>query len=60
LSILFLYVLEELEWHDLERTVADIFDGLGFLVTLTPPRKDGGKDIILDQLSRSNPPARKR
>ena len=41
-------VLEELEWRDLERTVAESFDGLGFIVTLTPSSKDGGKDIILE------------
>jgi len=40
-------ILEELEWRDLERTIAEIFDGLGFNVTLTPPSKDGGKDVIL-------------
>ncbi|MBW4422446.1 MAG: restriction endonuclease [Myxacorys californica WJT36-NPBG1] len=40
-------ILEDLEWRDLERTIAEIFDGLGFDVTLTPPSKDGGKDVIL-------------
>lgn len=40
--------LERLEWFDIERTVAEIFDGLGFKVTLTPPAKDGGKDVILE------------
>jgi restriction system protein len=39
--------LDNLEWRDIERTVAEVFDGLGFKVTLTPPAKDGGKDIIL-------------
>ncbi len=39
--------LECLEWRDLERTVARVFEGLGFQTTLTPPSKDGGKDIIL-------------
>lgn len=28
--------------------MAEIFDGLGFKVTLTPPAKDGGKDVILE------------
>lgn len=41
-------ILEELVWLDLERIVAEIFDGLGFDVTLTPPSKDGGKDVILE------------
>lgn len=40
--------LEELEWRDVERLVADLFDGLGFRVTLTPGSKDGGKDVILE------------
>lgn len=40
--------LERLEWFDIERTVAEIFNGLGFKVTLTPPAKDGGKDVILE------------
>jgi hypothetical protein len=39
--------LEHLEWRDLERVMARVMEGLGFKVTLTPPSKDGGKDIIL-------------
>lgn len=42
--------LEKLEWRDLERTLAETFDGLGFSVELTPGSKDGGKDIILECL----------
>ena len=38
--------LDELEWRDIERTIAEVFDGLGFSVTLTPPSKDGGKDVV--------------
>ncbi|TAX46683.1 restriction endonuclease (plasmid) [Rhizobium leguminosarum] len=33
-----------LEWRDVERIVAEVFDGLGFRVTLTAGSKDGGKD----------------
>lgn len=40
--------LAHLEWRDVERTIAEIFDGLGFKVTLTPGSKDGGKDVILE------------
>jgi HJR/Mrr/RecB family endonuclease len=40
--------LDELEWRDLERLVAEIFDGLGFKATLTPASKDGGKDVIVE------------
>jgi restriction system protein len=40
--------LEKLEWRDIERTLAEVFDGLGFSVELTPGSKDGGKDIILE------------
>lgn len=39
--------LYKLEWRDLERMVAEIFEGIGFDVELTPSSKDGGKDIIL-------------
>ena len=40
-------VLDEIEWRDLERTIAEVFEGIGFSVTLTRPSKDGGKDVIL-------------
>jgi restriction system protein len=40
--------LAHLEWRDVERIVAEVFDGLGFRVTLTPGSKDGGKDVILE------------
>lgn len=40
--------LDELEWRDIERTIAEVFDGLGFSATLTPPSKDGGKDVVLE------------
>lgn len=39
--------LDELEWRDIERLLAEVFDGIGFSIELTPPSKDGGKDIIL-------------
>lgn len=39
--------LDHLEWRDLERMMARVMSGLGFSVTLTPPSKDGGKDLIL-------------
>jgi hypothetical protein len=40
-------MLDHLEWRDLERMMARVMEGLGFKVTLTPPSKDGGKDLIL-------------
>ena len=40
--------LKDLEWLDMERTVAELFRGLGFKVELTPSSKDGGKDVILE------------
>lgn len=40
--------LDEIEWRDLERVMAEVFLGLGFDVTLTPSSKDGGKDVIAD------------
>jgi len=39
--------LDHLEWRDLERMMARVMEGLGFQTTLTPPSKDGGKDIIV-------------
>lgn len=41
-------ILEELEWRDLERLIAEVFSGLGFDVELTPGSKDGGKDVIVN------------
>lgn len=43
--------LDKLEWRDIERVLAEIFHGLGFKTILTPPSKDGGKDIIVECLS---------
>lgn len=43
--------LDELEWRDMERVLAEIFNGIGFKTTLTPPSKDGGKDIIVECIS---------
>jgi restriction system protein len=40
--------LDHLEWRDLERMVARVLEGLGFETTLTPPSKDGGKDVIVE------------
>lgn len=39
--------LDEIEWREMERLLAEVFEGLGFSVRLTPGSKDGGKDIIL-------------
>ncbi|PGW08174.1 restriction endonuclease [Bacillus cereus] len=39
--------LYQLEWRDLERLMAVVFEGIGFKVILTPASKDGGKDLIL-------------
>jgi len=41
-------ILEVIEWRDLERIIAEIFYKMGFKVELTPPSKDGGRDIILE------------
>jgi len=40
--------LMNLEWRDLERTIHELFNEIGFEATLTPSSKDGGKDIILE------------
>lgn len=39
--------LEHLEWRDFERMMERVMSGLGFDTILTPPSKDGGKDLIL-------------
>lgn len=39
--------LNHLEWRDLERMMARVMEGLGFETELTPPSKDGGKDLVL-------------
>jgi restriction system protein len=46
--------LRTIEWRDLERMVAEIFLELGFDVELTPPSKDGGKDVIVRGRVRGN------
>lgn len=40
--------LDEIEWRDMERMLAEVFDDLGFDVELTSSSKDGGKDIVLE------------
>ena len=39
--------LDEIEWRELERLVAEVFEGLGFNVELTPGAGDGGKDVVV-------------
>ncbi|MDP3746890.1 MAG: restriction endonuclease [Phenylobacterium sp.] len=40
--------LRALEWRQLEETMAEVFENLGFKTTLTPGSKDGGKDLVLE------------
>jgi GTPase SAR1 family protein len=40
------HALHEIEWRDLERIIATALEKIGFSVELTPPAKDGGKDIV--------------
>ncbi|HXI26192.1 MAG TPA: restriction endonuclease [Pyrinomonadaceae bacterium] len=39
--------LDALEWRDMERMLAAVFEKLGFDVTLTEGSKDRGKDLVL-------------
>lgn len=39
--------LETIEWRQLEHIIAEIFIGMGFDAALTPPSKDGGKDVVI-------------
>ncbi len=40
--------LNEVEWRDLERIVAEALQGIGFSVELTRSAKDGGKDVVAE------------
>ena len=42
--------LANLEWREMEKTISELFQGLAFKVKLTPPSKDGGKDLILEMV----------
>ncbi len=44
--------LDRMEWRDLERVIAEVFNRLGFDVELTAHAKDGGKDVIVECLVR--------
>lgn len=44
-------VIYDVEWRDLERIMAQIFEEIGFTVELTEASHDGGKDLILSCLS---------
>jgi restriction system protein len=39
--------LDSLEWRDIERMLSVVLERLGFEAELTPPAKDGGRDIVL-------------
>ncbi|CAD0218284.1 restriction endonuclease [Chryseobacterium sp. JV274] len=47
--------LLKIEWREFEKTIAELFEGLAFHVTLTPSSKDGGKDIILEIVKNGRP-----
>jgi len=47
--------LDQIEWRDLERVLAEIFGTLGFQAILTRPAKDGGKDIVLERKDGGEP-----
>ncbi len=42
--------LDNIEWREMEKILSEIFEGLAFKVKLTPPSKDGGKDLILEMV----------
>lgn len=46
--------LRKLEWRQIEQMLAEVFEGIGFNVELTPPSKDDGKDIILECVLNGN------
>jgi HJR/Mrr/RecB family endonuclease len=44
--------LLDIEWRDLERLLSRALAGLGFSISLTPPAKDGGKDIVVNCIAK--------
>jgi hypothetical protein len=44
-------ILDRIEWRDLERLIAFTIEKSGFEVELTPPAKDGGKDVIVKHVA---------
>jgi len=48
-----------LEWRDMERFMALVYEEIGFSVSLTKASQDGGKDLVLYCLSGPNPHGRK-
>ena len=42
--------LDKIEWREMEKALSEIFQGLAFRVNLTPPGKDGGKDLVLEMI----------
>ncbi|MBF0181978.1 MAG: restriction endonuclease [Magnetococcales bacterium] len=46
--------LNELEWRDLERVLAVVFDGIGYTTKLTRSSKDGGKDIVIEFIAHND------
>ena len=46
-------LLDDLEWRELEKLLEEVLSGIGYSVTLTPPSKDGGKDLVLECASPS-------
>ena len=47
-------MIYSLEWRDLERILALVFEEIGYKVKLTQASNDGGKDIILYCVSNGN------
>jgi hypothetical protein len=41
-------LLDDVEWRELEKLLQEVLSGVGYIVTLTPGSKDGGKDLILE------------
>jgi hypothetical protein len=46
-------LLDDVEWRELEKLLHEVLSELGYRVTLTPPSKDRGKDLIVECKAKS-------
>ncbi len=46
--------VDELEWRDLERLLGAVLQGLGYRCIVTPPAKDGGRDLVVCDITQDD------
>jgi len=47
-------LLDQLEWRDIERLVGVFISGLGYRCIVTPPANDGGRDIVVWEITNND------